>query len=180
MYIYKCVNVYLCVSPCTRRRFESTHGVLSVPHATRHTHTTTATTTHNHSDDTQQRRRRQRQRHTTNQPTHTHTTKAQTQQKHRKTHRGEEERDILSYITKLIAVYYRKISSLHTKCVFSLIFTFRHTSGRKGISLHPGQNGRCTIVIENSEVRMSRYLDTSTKKRMAQLMVQYGRSSRSS
>ena len=42
-----------------------------------------------------------------------------------------------------------------------------------------GQKGRCTDVIENSEVRMSRYLDTSTKTQMAQIMVQYGRSGRS-
>ena len=38
----------------------------------------------------------------------------------------------------------------------------------------------CTDVIENSEVRMSRYSDTSTKTQMAEIMVQYGRSSRSS
>ena len=44
----------------------------------------------------------------------------------------------------------------------------------------PGQNGRCTDVIENSKVRMSRFLDTSTKTRMAKIMVQYGRHSCSS
>ena len=37
----------------------------------------------------------------------------------------------------------------------------RRTSSGRNISLHPGQNGRCPIVIENSKVRMSRYLDTS-------------------
>ena len=37
------------------------------------------------------------------------------------------------------------------------------TSSRRNICLHPGQNGRCTIIVKNSEVRMSRYLDTSTK-----------------
>ena len=46
--------------------------------------------------------------------------------------------------------------------------------------LHPGQNRRCTDVTENSKVRMSRYLDTSTTAQMAQIMVQYGRSSPSS
>ena len=35
-------------------------------------------------------------------------------------------------------------------------------------------------LIKNSEVRMSRYLDTSTKTQMAELVVQYGRPSRSS
>ena len=39
----------------------------------------------------------------------------------------------------------------------------------------PGQNERCTDVVENSKVRMSGYLDTSTKTQMAQIMVQYGR-----
>ena len=34
--------------------------------------------------------------------------------------------------------------------------------------------------VKNSEVRMSRYLDTSTKAQMAQIMVQHGRSSGSS
>ena len=36
------------------------------------------------------------------------------------------------------------------------------------------------IVIEKSKVRMSRYLDTSTETQMAQIMVQYMRSSLSS
>ena len=56
----------------------------------------------------------------------------------------------------------------------------RRTSSWCNIWLHPGQNGRCTDVTENSKVRMSRYLDTSTKAQMAKIMVQYGRSSRSS
>ena len=54
------------------------------------------------------------------------------------------------------------------------------TSSRRSIRLHPGQNGTCTNVIDNSKVRMSRHLDTSTKAQMAQIMVQYGRPSRSS
>ena len=43
----------------------------------------------------------------------------------------------------------------------------RRTSSRLSTSLHPGQNGRCTIIVQNSEVRLSRYLDTSTKTHMA-------------
>ena len=54
------------------------------------------------------------------------------------------------------------------------------TSSRRSISLHPSPNGRCTVIIENSKVRMSRYLDSSTKTQMAEIMVQHGRSSRSS
>ena len=54
------------------------------------------------------------------------------------------------------------------------------TSSRCSICVYSGQNGRCTNVVKNSEVRMSRYLDTSTKAQMAKIMVQYGRPSRSS
>ena len=56
----------------------------------------------------------------------------------------------------------------------------RRTSSRRSICLYPSENGRCTDVIKKSKVRMSRYLDTSTKAQMAKIMVQYGRSSRSS
>ena len=43
----------------------------------------------------------------------------------------------------------------------------RGTSSRRSMKLHPGRNGRCTNVIENSKVRMSRYLGTSSKTQMA-------------
>ena len=56
----------------------------------------------------------------------------------------------------------------------------RRTSSRRSICLHPGQNGRCTITVKNSEVRVSRYLDSSTTTQLAKIMVQYGRPSRSS
>ena len=36
------------------------------------------------------------------------------------------------------------------------------------------------VVTENSKVRMSRYLDTSTETQVAQIMVQHGRPCRSS
>ena len=39
---------------------------------------------------------------------------------------------------------------------------------------------KCTDVIENSKVGMSRHLDTSTTRQMAEIMVQYGRLSCSS
>ena len=38
----------------------------------------------------------------------------------------------------------------------------------------------CTNVIENSKIGMSRHLDSSSTTQMAQIMVQYGRPSRSS
>ena len=37
-----------------------------------------------------------------------------------------------------------------------------------------------SLLKKQNEIRMSRYLDTSTKTQVAQIMVQYGRSSRSS
>ena len=46
--------------------------------------------------------------------------------------------------------------------------------------LNPGKNGRCSKIIENSKIGMSRHLDSSTTTQMAKIMVQYERSSRSS
>ena len=45
----------------------------------------------------------------------------------------------------------------------------RRTSS-SSIRLRPGQNERCTDVIEHSKVRMSRYLDTSTESEMAKII----------
>ena len=45
---------------------------------------------------------------------------------------------------------------------------------------YPGKNGGYTQITENSQVGMSRHLDSSTTTQMAQIMVQYGRPSRSS
>ena len=64
--------------------------------------------------------------------------------------------------------------------VISRLRRMRRTSSRRSIRLYPGQNGRCINVIENSKVRMSRHLDTSTEAQMAKIMVQYGRPSCSS
>ena len=46
--------------------------------------------------------------------------------------------------------------------------------------LHPGQNGRCSQIVENSKIGVSRHLDSSTTTQMAKIMVQSGRPSRSS
>ena len=48
------------------------------------------------------------------------------------------------------------------------------------ICLYPGKNGRCSKITQNSQIGMSRHLDSSTTTQMAQIMVQYGRPSRSS
>ena len=55
----------------------------------------------------------------------------------------------------------------------------RRTSSGRCICLNPGQNGRCSKIIENSRNGMSRHLDSTTTQ-MAKIMVQYGRPSRSS
>ena len=44
----------------------------------------------------------------------------------------------------------------------------------------PSQNGGCSQIIENSKIGISRQLDSSTTSQMANIMVQYGRPSRSS
>ena len=56
----------------------------------------------------------------------------------------------------------------------------RWTSSRRSISLYPSENGRCSQIIENSKIGVSRHLDSSTTTQMAKIMVQYGRSSCSS
>ena len=56
---------------------------------------------------------------------------------------------------------------------------FRTSTGCS-IGLYPNNNGRCSKIIENSQIGMSRHLDSSTKTRMAKIMVQCGRPSRSS
>ena len=48
------------------------------------------------------------------------------------------------------------------------------------VCVFPNQNGRCSKIIENSKIGMSRHVDSSTTTQVAQIMVQYGRSSRSS
>ena len=42
------------------------------------------------------------------------------------------------------------------------------------------KNGRCSQIIENSKIGVSRHLDSSTTTQMAKIIVQYGRPSRSS
>ena len=89
--------------------------------------------------------------------------------------------------------WFRILCSIHRTRIFSITndgrkrngrhckkTRMRGTSSRRFFRLHPGQNGRCTGFTEKSEVRMSRYLHTSTETRIAQIMVQYGRPSRSS
>ena len=43
----------------------------------------------------------------------------------------------------------------------------RRTNRICSVCLYPGQNGRCTIIILNSQIGMSTYLDTSTEAQMA-------------
>ena len=58
----------------------------------------------------------------------------------------------------------------------------RWTSSRRSIGLYPSKNGRCSKIIENSKIGMSRHLDssTTTRHKLAKIMVQCGRPSRSS
>ena len=59
------------------------------------------------------------------------------------------------------------------------IVGLRWTSSRRSISLYPSENGRCSTIIENLKIGMSRHLDSSTTTQMAKIMVQFGRPSRS-
>ena len=57
------------------------------------------------------------------------------------------------------------------------IARLRWTSSRRSIGFFPGENGRCSQIIENSQIGMSTHLDSSTTTQMAKIMVQYGRPS---
>ena len=56
----------------------------------------------------------------------------------------------------------------------------RWTGSRRSIGLYPSKNGRCSQIVKNSKIGVSRHLDSSTTTQMAKIMVQYGRPSRSS
>ena len=58
--------------------------------------------------------------------------------------------------------------------------TVRARRNPKNTSVYPSEIGRCSQIVENSKIGMSRHLDSSTTTQMAKIMVQYGRSSRSS
>ena len=88
---------------------------------------------------------------------------------------------------------FRILCSIHWTRVFSIsndsrqdhgyhlqIAGLRWTSSRCSISLNPSEDCRCSQIIENSTIGVSRHLDSSTTTQMAQIMVQYGRSSCSS
>ena len=47
------------------------------------------------------------------------------------------------------------------------IARLRWTSSRRSISLHPGKNGRCSKITENSQIGMSRHLNSSATTQMA-------------
>ena len=53
-------------------------------------------------------------------------------------------------------------------------------SSRRSIGLYSSKNGRCSQIIENSKIGVSRHLDSSTTTQMAKIMVQYGTPSCSS
>ena len=90
-------------------------------------------------------------------------------------------------------VKFRFLRSIHGTKIFSIsndtrqdhgyhlqIAGLRWTSSRRNIGLYPSNKGRCSQIIENSQIGVSRHLDSSTTTQMAKIMVQYGRSSRSS
>ena len=52
--------------------------------------------------------------------------------------------------------------------------------GQKASSFYITQNRRYSEITENSQIGMSRHMDSSTTTQVAKIMVQYGRPSRSS
>ena len=64
--------------------------------------------------------------------------------------------------------------------IISRLPGLRWTSSRRSICLYPGKNGRCSQIVENSKIGVSRHLDSSTMTQMAKIMVHCGRPSCSS
>ena len=62
----------------------------------------------------------------------------------------------------------------------SKVTRMRRTSSWCSTCLHSSKNGRCSQIIENSRIGMSRHSDSSTTTQMAWIIFQYGRPSRSS
>ena len=50
------------------------------------------------------------------------------------------------------------------------IARLRRTSSWRSICLYPSKNGRCSQIIENSKIGVSRHLDSSTTTQMAKIM----------
>ena len=51
--------------------------------------------------------------------------------------------------------------------IISRLAWLRWTSSRRSISLYPSENGRCSRIVKNFKIGMSRHLDSSTTTQMA-------------
>ena len=85
----------------------------------------------------------------------------------------------------LCSIHWTRIISVSNDCSKSHGYHLqtaglRRTSSWRSTCLYPGKNGKCFKTTGKSWIGMSRYLDSSTTTQMAKIMVQYGRSSRSS
>ena len=54
--------------------------------------------------------------------------------------------------------------------IISRLPGLRWTSSRRSISLYPSKNRRCSQITENSQIGVSRHLDSSTTTQMAKIM----------
>ena len=88
--------------------------------------------------------------------------------------------DIVKDDSESCAVFIEQGSSVSQMTAHLQIVWLRWTSSKRSISLYPSKNGSCSQIIENFKIGVSRHLDSSTTTQMAKILVQYGRSSRSS
>ena len=76
--------------------------------------------------------------------------------------------DIVKYDSGSYAVFTEQGSSASQMTaakimdIISRLPGLRWTSRRRSISLFPSKNGRCSQIVENSQIGMSRHLDSST------------------
>ena len=76
----------------------------------------------------------------------------------------------------LCSIHWTRIISITNHCSKNLGYHIqtarvRRTSSGRSICLYPGKNDRCSKIIENSQIGMSRHLDSSTTTQMAKIMV---------
>ena len=94
--------------------------------------------------------------------------------------------DIVKDNSGSYAVFTEQGSSASQKTAAKILDIISRLPGFDGqaanavIGLPPSKNGRCSQIIKNSKIRVSRHLDSPTTTQMAKIMVQYGRPSRSS
>ena len=91
--------------------------------------------------------------------------------------RGDIVKDDTGFLCSIYRTMIISITTDGSKSHGYHIQTARVRRTSSSICFYPGHNGRCSKIIENSQIGVSRLMDSSTTTQMAKIMVQYGRPS---